>query len=121
MAYIYITGMQYSQKVDLLERYYIYAFGCSSSKKEEILSKINYHIGKLREFGKQRNSIAHANYYTLDKDGFIREKIKFIKTGIEEVRISINKDTIIELINAINEENEIFYEFDEEFIPSVFE
>jgi hypothetical protein len=68
----------------------------------------------LKELGGKRNSIAHANYFSLDKNGNIRENTKFSESDAEESWVAITRDFIVENINIIYVLTEKLEDFDEE-------
>jgi len=111
-AYIFLTGMLFNEKVELLERFY--RFWLNMSESESLRSKTDEIIANIKAAGKARNMIVHANYYTLDKNGNIKEKVKFAGSDIEEHWVAINRDFLVENINHVMELTEMIQELDEE-------
>ena len=96
-AYIFRTGMQFSQKVELLERYY--QFTLSQISNEELVNNVNATFSEIKNLASTRNTIVHANYYSLDKNGNIVGKVKFARGDVEEHLVSITKDFLVESHN----------------------
>jgi len=101
--YIFLSGMTFNQKVELLERLFKYGSNfvpphspASSSAEKKI--KI---ISELKDIAKIRNTVAHSNYYSLDKNGNVKEKTRFSESDAEEHWIAITRDFLVENINYI--------------------
>jgi hypothetical protein len=114
--YVFLTGMMFNSKVELLARLYKYElnFMAPASQEEKMNKRAAELINELKELGSKRNTIAHANYFSLDKNGNVRENTKFSEADAEESWVAITKDFIIENINAIYDLIEKLEEFDEE-------
>jgi hypothetical protein len=114
--HVFLTGMMFNNKVELLARLYKYEinFINSDSRKEEMKKKASELINELKELGSKRNTIAHANYFSLDENGNIRENTKFSESDAEESWVAITRDFIVENINSIYDLIEKLDEFDEE-------
>ncbi len=120
-AYIFLTGMMFNQKVELLERYYNFLIGIQGPKNAEGLAKEAQNIiGDLKRIGKNRNTIVHANYYSLDKNGNIKERTKFAGSDVEENWIAITREHLVESINEIIDLMEKVEKFDEDLEEVVF-
>ena len=100
-AYIFLTGLTFNQKVELLERYYNFHLGMYGNEHLDMKAEADEIINQLKAIGKTRNIIVHANYISLDKDGNIRDKTKFAGSEIEEYWVSITRDLLVENINFI--------------------
>jgi hypothetical protein len=64
--------------------------------------------------GNIRNTIIHSDYYSLDKDGFVRKEIKFSESDAEEQWVTITRDILVENLNRIVETSIRIEELDEE-------
>ena len=111
-AYIFLTGMQFNQKVELLERYY--QFMIPLLAPDEALKKSKDLLVEIKELANTRNTIVHANYYSLDKNGNIVGKVKFTNSGVEEHLVSITRDFLVESHNKAVELMEAMEELSEE-------
>ncbi len=113
-AYIFLSGLMFNQKVELLERYYNFHLTMFSPKDYAVKKKqVDEIIGELKSIGKIRNTIVHANYYSLDINGNIKEKTKFAGAEIEENWVSITRDFLVESINQVMDLTVKIEEFDE--------
>jgi hypothetical protein len=114
--YVFLTGMMFNNKVELLARLYKYEtnFVNPDSRKEEMNKRAAELINELKALGSRRNTIAHANYFSLDENGNIRENIKFSESDAEEAWVAISRDFIVENINIIYDLTEKLEEFDDE-------
>jgi hypothetical protein len=114
--YIFLTGLTYSQKIELLQRLYRYEinFVNPPDRQEKLREDVDEIVKDLKELGKVRNSIIHSDYYTLDKNGFVRKEIKFSESDAEEQWVNITRDLLVENLNHIIEASTRIEEFDEE-------
>ncbi len=120
-AYVFLTGLMFNQKVEMLERYYNFHLAVFAHKNlGNIIKRKNEIISELKTVGKNRNTIVHANYYSLDINGNIREKTKFAGADVEEHWVSINRDFLVESINQVIDLIEKSEEFDEDFTGEIF-
>jgi hypothetical protein len=112
--YIFISGLSFNEKVNLLERLYKYHqnFVRSSEAVAQVENVIKM-IGELKELGNLRNMVVHANYYSLDKNGNVRVRTKFAESDAEEYWLAINRDILVDGINRITELSEKLEEIDE--------
>lgn len=103
--YIFLTGLMFNQKIELLERLFKYEtnFITPKSKADELSKKASEVIRDFKDFSKIRNTIVHSNYYSLDKNGNIREKTKFTDADAEEHWVAITRDFIVENINRMSD------------------
>jgi hypothetical protein len=113
--------MQFSQKVELLERYYQFTLPFTASalniNREDALKKSKNILTEIKELANIRNTIVHTNYYSLDKSGNITSKIKFSNGSVEEHLVSITRDFLVESHNKAIELMETLEELNEEFEP----
>ena len=115
--HIFLSGMSFNQKIELLDRLYKYetTFINFESSDESPKEKIKKLITELKELGTLRNTIAHANYYSLDKNGNIKAKTKFADSDAEEDWVAITRDFLVESINRISKFTEKIEDFDNQF------
>ncbi len=115
--HIFLSGMSFNQKIELLDRLYKYetTFINIESSEESPKEKIKKLITELKELGTLRNIIAHANYYSLDKNGNIKAKTKFADSDAEEDWVAITRDFLVESINRISKFTEKIEDFDNQF------
>lgn len=76
-GYRIIKYLSFRDKINLLKDDYFafIKYSLPESKQEKILSELNIIYSKLVELSEFRNRVAHANWYSLDKNGFVRCKI----------------------------------------------
>lgn len=102
-------NMSYASKVDLFNRYSKYI--------QTILNKsISIHekmIFDLRESGRLRNLVVHAEWNTVDSEGFAFTKFKFHQNDILQEFVQLNEDSLITIRNLIIETHNLFDEYEE--------
>ena len=83
-GYRIIKYLSFRDKINLLKDDYLafIKYCCPKSKQEQILSELNIIYCKLVELSEFRNKIAHANWHSLDKSGFVRCKITESKENV---------------------------------------
>ncbi len=83
-GYRIIKYLSFRDKVNLLKDDYLafIKYSLPESKQEKILSELNIIYSKLVELSEFRNRVAHANWYSLDKNGFVRCKITENKENV---------------------------------------
>lgn len=77
-GYRIIKYLEFRNKIDLLRDQYAHYIKvcCVRHKKEKLLSELHVIYLKLIELSEFRNKIAHANWASLDKAGFVRYQAK---------------------------------------------
>lgn len=119
-AYIFISGMTFNQKVELLQRYHQYMlpimYGAITEKDQckGYLSRLDDLVEALKVMGNTRNIIAHTDYHTLDNDGNVVGKVKIEKGRVEQHLIAITRDFLVENINKTYELIDAVDEFEED-------
>lgn len=95
-GYLVIKNLTYSQKVDLLSSLSKPMVFYSDKNKRKKKERLEYVNKNLKNIGKLRNNIAHANWFSLDEDGYVRVKIKpDTESGLVKFeRVKISEDTI---------------------------
>lgn len=83
-GYRIIKYLSFRDKINLLKDDYfaLIKYSCPKSKQEKILYELNVIYSKLVELSEFRNKVAHANWYSLDKNGFVRCKITESKEDV---------------------------------------
>lgn len=120
-AYIFLTGMTFNQKVELLERFYTFHIDeINPSSTDKLKGDLRNISATLKSVGKTRNTIVHANYYSLDKNGNIKEKTRYAGSDVEENWVSITREYLMECIDQMVRLAEKIEEFDEDFNDAIF-
>lgn len=111
-GYVVIKNLSIREKIDLFKSL-IHPMVFHSDKKKKIKTKqLNSMVTKLRNLSKLRNKIAHAKWYSLDKDGYVRcdiktDKenglIKFKKYKITPIIMKRNMKTMEKLCEQIDD------------------
>jgi hypothetical protein len=72
-GYRIIKYLSFRDKVNLLHDDYVafIKYCCTGNKQIKLLEEINVIFSKLKELSEFRNKIAHANWYSLNKNGFV--------------------------------------------------
>jgi len=89
--------MAYATKVDLFKRFSDdFHLGCAI--KIEGYQKL---IADLRETGRLRNLVVHADWKNTDDDGYTYVNLKISSNGMEQEYIQFSEDSLKEIINLI--------------------
>jgi hypothetical protein len=106
---IITNGMSYSAKVDLFDRY--------SSYTQNVMNKsIETHkkfIDDLKESGRLRNMVVHAEWDTSDKDGYAFVKLRTNQKALIQEFAQLDYDSVINVRNKIIETHNYFDEYEE--------
>ncbi len=104
-------NMTYSAKVDLFNRY--------SSYMQKIVDKeLSTHkrmIEDLKESGRLRNMVVHAEWNTVDLEGFAFTKFRFKENDIIQEFSQLDENSLIKIRNLIIETHNLFDEYQEEY------
>ncbi len=102
-------NMTYSSKVDLFDRY--------ASYTQQVLNKnIESHkkfIEDLKESGRLRNMVVHAEWNTVDKENYTFVKLRTSKNGLIQEFAQIDYDSLINVRNKIIDTHNYFDEYEE--------
>ena len=114
--YVFLTGLAYAQKVELLQRIsrYQITFINPETRQTELRKKTDDIIAELKALGVIRNAIIHSDYYSLDRNGFIRKEIRFGESDTQEQWVKITRDDLVENLSRISAATRSIEEFDEE-------
>jgi hypothetical protein len=116
--YVFLTGLTYAHKVELLQRIYRYQITLINpeARQMELRKKTDDIIAELKALGAIRNAIIHSDYYSLDRNGFVRKEIRFGESDAEEQWVKITRDDLVENLNRISAATLSIEEFDEEVL-----
>jgi len=115
-GYVIIEKLNTSNKIELFYKIYIRLESFKSKKTKNVLDKIRQKLELINTF---RNSIVHANWQSLSKDGFVRTKIivdnqegyiKFKKVQITPKIIREKIKEIEKLVEKIDEYKETAFQ-----------
>jgi hypothetical protein len=116
-GFVIIEKVTTSNKIELFYKMYVRLESFNDKKNKEILDKIRKQLNSLNSF---RNSIVHANWQSLTKDGFVRTKIvvdnqegyiKFKKIEITPKIIRQKIKEIDRLVEQIYKYKEVAFQF----------
>lgn len=94
---IVLHKMSYATKIDLFKRFSEdFHFGCDV--KIEGYQKL---ITDLRESGRLRNLVVHADWENTDDDGYTYVNLKISSNGMEQEYIQFAEDSLKEIVNLI--------------------
>lgn len=91
---IVINRLSYGTKVDLLQRFFM-DFGYAKDPE------INQLIQKLKELGKDRNHVVHADWMNTDSDGFTFVGVNQSPQGLVQKYLKISKEFLENLSDEI--------------------
>jgi len=89
--------MSYSSKVNFLNKYVSYTqvvFDKKIPTHEDL-------IKNLKECSRLRNMVVHAEWDTVDEEGYTFVKLRVNKDGINQEFTQFNTDTLIDILNLI--------------------
>ncbi|MFA6466400.1 MAG: hypothetical protein WCV71_00900 [Patescibacteria group bacterium] len=75
-GYAVLKNLDFSSKIELFYDLVYPLVCCAEKRKEQKLLQIKEFRNKLDNLCVLRNKIAHAKWYTLDKDGYVRVSVK---------------------------------------------
>lgn len=103
--------MGYSQKVDLFNRYTTWVQNICEIE----IPNHNKLIQDLKECSRLRNMVVHAEWETVDKEGFTLIKVRIDKKGIQQEYVQFDleslekiRDIIVDTYNLLDEYREGF-------------
>ena len=100
-GYTILAKLDFSDKTDLFYKMYLKIATATENNKLSPLKKIKKQLIEISEF---RNKLAHANWSTLTKDGFVRTKITVDNSDgfVRFVKVKILPGNIQEFIDKID-------------------
>lgn len=94
---IVLHKMSYATKVDLFKRFSEdFHFGCDIK-----IEGYQTLITDLRESGRLRNLVVHADWENTDDDGYTYVSLKISSNGIEQEYLQFSEDSLKEIIDLI--------------------
>lgn len=107
MGLIVIGGMSYSAKVKLLKRL------CDDFHLAMAASTIGYQsiITNLNECSRLRNMVAHANWESMDEQGYTFVKLKISKIGLKQEYMQFTRESLEKIVGLINSTRNDLFEF----------
>lgn len=102
LGYQVIKSLTYQNKVKLAKDLYLNQLSFVSKKqlKERYKREFDIIYKKLLELGQFRNKVAHANWVTLDKNGYVRTKIDLDDSGtIQFIKVKITPQMMQKFTN----------------------
>ncbi len=117
IGFVVLEKLTTSNKIDLFYKMYIRLESFKNRGNREILKKIHEQLGLLNSF---RNNIVHANWQSLNKEGFVWSRIvvdnqegyvKFRKTQITPKIIKRKTREIKKMIDLLDSYQETAFEF----------
>ncbi len=103
-----IYKMNYSAKVDLLDRY----LTSMQSAAEKKIPFFDAFVIELKELGRLRNAVIHADWETSDFEGYTFTKHKVGTKGMEQEYIQFTPDSLSEITLRIQNAYLAFESFD---------
>jgi hypothetical protein len=116
-GYRIIKYLSFRDKINLLRddySAYIKAV-CIDKKQETLLAELKIIYSKLSELSEFRNKVAHANWASLDNDGFVRCKVVENKEDMGMVfeKVKMTPSVLIKFIRQNNSVSRKLSEFRE--------
>ncbi|NEN25743.1 hypothetical protein G3O08_19825 [Cryomorpha ignava] len=108
---IVTKNMGFAEKVDLLDRF-------AQHKQSSLEKLINGHsklIEDLKESGRLRNMVVHAEWNTVDLEGFAHTKLRIKSGELTQEFTQLNEDALIEIRNLIIETHNAFDDYEEDY------
>jgi hypothetical protein len=104
---IVLHKMNFSNKVDLFKRF-CDDFHSSTEMETEIFETL---LHDLKESGRLRNLVIHANWEDTDSDVYTYINLKISKNGIHQEYIQFSEDSLTEIILLIMNTQKKLYEY----------
>jgi hypothetical protein len=94
---IVLHKMTYSTKVDLFKRFSDdFHFNCAIQ-----IDGYEKLISNLKESGRLRNLVVHADWESTDDDGYTYVNLRISKNGMEQEYLQFTEDSLKEIIDLI--------------------
>lgn len=122
LGYKVIKSLGYANKINLARDLYLPTIHHIPNNKIRERRKNEFEIilKKLNQLGESRNKIAHANWVTLDKNGYVRTKIKSDETGtVQFIRIKITSSIMKKWSGQCDQNASKVYKFKEKVLSSM--
>jgi len=107
MGLIVMGSMSYSTKVNLLMRL------CDDFHLAMKKSTVGYQaiITNLNECSRLRNMVAHANWESMDEEGFAFVKLKISKNGLKQEYMQFTRESLEKIVELIDTTRIDLYNF----------
>jgi hypothetical protein len=107
MGLVVMGSMGYSAKVDLLKRL------CDDFHNVMDTSTVGYQqiLNNLHECARLRNMVAHANWESMDEEGFTFVKLKISKQGLKQEYMQFTDKSLQSIVGLIMETRNELCEF----------
>lgn len=104
---IVLNKMNYSSKVDLLQRF------CDDFQinMSSCLSGYDKLLTDLRECARLRNLVVHANWESTDEDGFTYVRLRMSKKGMQQEYVQFTEESLQKIFELIIRTRAGLYEF----------
>lgn len=106
---IITRNLTYSTKVDLLDRYSLFT-------QQTLQKHIETHktfIDDLKESGRLRNMVIHAEWETADKEGYACVRLRTTRNGLIQEFVQLNYESLLNVRNKIIETFNYFDHYEE--------
>jgi hypothetical protein len=107
LGLLVLNKMSYSTKVDLLKRFSD-DFHLAFNKSVNIYDQL---INDLRESGRLRNMVAHADWESTDEEGYAFVRLKISKTGMQQEYTQFSKEGLSKIVSLITSTKINLYEY----------
>lgn len=109
---IILHGMLYRQRVDLFERLNRSFLGYfDSDAKQSARAMFGPLIDELRDLGELRNQVVHADWGTIDEQGYATVKTNMTLKGLHESRMLFDEGFFDALVGRITAATQQFDDF----------
>ena len=94
---IVLNKMGFSAKIDLLKRF------CDNFQinLDENINGYDQIINDLRESARLRNLVAHANWESIDEEGYTYVKLKISKQGMQQEYVQFTEESLQKIVELI--------------------
>ena len=117
LGLLVLHKMQYSTKVDLFQRF-CDDFHLAYTVENEFYPEL---ISKLKEVGRLRNIVVHADWESTDEEGFTFVRVQINKQGMKQEYIQFSQDSldkVVDLIGEARQQLDAYWEKWEEILAS---
>ena len=108
-----VSNMMYATKLDLFERF-VTDLSRENESERDWIQKL---LASLRECGRLRNKVVHANWMYTNEQGYTQVKIKVSKRGLEHELIQFTTESLQLIIEKIQATRDELDHLNMEFLP----
>ncbi len=107
MGLVVMGSMAYASKVELFKRL------CDDFHNAMATSTVGYQkiINDLHECARLRNMVAHANWESMNEEGYTFVKLKISRQGLKQEYMQFTKESLIGIVELIMKTRNELYEF----------